>query len=90
MASITLEEVTRLADQLSADEQHALVEHLSRRAAVPLASEPADFPFSGLERPPRSLYGIWEGLFPDDFDVDAVLHEIRHEWEKEWPDLLIP
>jgi hypothetical protein len=36
----------------------------------------------------ESLYGIWEGLFPDDFDVDVVLHEIRHEWEKEWPDLL--
>jgi hypothetical protein len=90
VAQVTLEEVTHLADQLSTEEQQALVDHLSRRISAPAVGEPVDATVSGLDRPPKSLYGIWEGHFPEDFDVDAVLHEIRHEWEKEWPELFNP
>lgn len=33
---------------------------------------------------PQSLRGDWTGAFPEDFDVDAELKEIRGEWKKEW------
>jgi hypothetical protein len=87
MAHVTLEEVTRLADQLSAEEQQALVEHLAHRNAAPSEAESTKATTSGLDRPPLRLRGIWAGHFPEDFDIDAVLYEIRHEWEKEWPEL---
>jgi hypothetical protein len=32
----------------------------------------------------QTLYGAWRGKFPEDFDVDATLKEIRGEWLKEW------
>jgi hypothetical protein len=90
MAQATLEEVTRLADQLSAEEQRALIEHLSHRASPGGAGEWADTTLPLADRPPRSLRGLWHGHFPEDFDIDAVLYEIRHEWEKEWPELFEP
>ena len=40
-----------------------------------------------LERKPRDLYGMWKGKVPDDFDIDAALYEIRHEWEKEFEEI---
>lgn len=33
---------------------------------------------------PGPLYGVWRSKFPQDFDLDAVLKEIRSEWLKEW------
>lgn len=39
------------------------------------------------QRESVDLYGIWKGKFPDDFDIDAVLYEIRHEWEKEFEEI---
>jgi hypothetical protein len=36
------------------------------------------------EKQPQVLYGVWRGRFPDDFDLDAALKEIRSEWLKEW------
>lgn len=39
------------------------------------------------EQKQRDLYGIWKGQSPDDFDIDAVLYEIRHEWEKEFEEI---
>jgi hypothetical protein len=90
MAQATLEEVTRLADQLSAEERRALIEHLSGRPPAVEIEEPSDAPPSDNDRPTRSLRGLWAGHFPDDFDIDAVLYEIRHEWEKEWPELFEP
>lgn len=89
MAQATLEEVTRLADQLSPDEQRALVQHLTNRPQLSEAREPDDA-LPHQEAPPRSLRGLWKGRFPEDFDIDAALHEIRHEWEKEWPELFEP
>jgi hypothetical protein len=90
MAQATLEEVTRLADQLSAAERRALMEHLSGQPPAAETEEPSDAAPSGTDRRPRSLRGLWAGHFPDDFDIDAVLYEIRHEWEKEWPELFEP
>ncbi len=34
--------------------------------------------------PITDLAGRWKAYFPSDFDLDGALHEIRHEWEKEW------
>lgn len=83
MAQTTLEDVTRLADQLPLAEKQRLIEHLVREvqaAGEAALTEGADLQ---AEKPPQSLYGIWEGHFPEDFDIDAVLYEIRHEWEQE-------
>jgi hypothetical protein len=89
MARATLEEVTEMADQLSPEEKRSLIEYLARQVQTGDQASPvtADLP---LEKPPKSLRGIWAGRVPDDFDIDAVLHEIRHEWEKELPELLDP
>jgi hypothetical protein len=78
MDNITLEQVETLADQLSAEEQGKLIEHLEQR----IKQQP-----STNGKTPQSLRGIWKGAFPEDFDIDAALYEIRHEWEKEWPEV---
>ena len=90
MAQATLEEVTRLAEQLSPEERQALIQHLSSRRPVADLRESADAVTSGSDKPLRSLRGLWAGHFPEDLDIDAVLYEIRHEWEKEWPELFEP
>jgi hypothetical protein len=36
--------------------------------------------------PTSEIAGRWETYFPRDFDIDNALREIRHEWEKEWPE----
>jgi hypothetical protein len=81
MAVIDLEHVTRLADLLSPEEKYRLISHLSRQLAGGAAPPPVSPPPPGT--PPQSLRGIWRDHFPEDVDVDAVLHEIRHEWEQE-------
>jgi len=73
MGETTLTEVERLAGQLPLEEQINLLEYLARRVRLSLAS-----------RSPQDLRGIWHGYFPEDFDVDATLKNIRHEWEGEW------
>jgi hypothetical protein len=90
MAQTTLEEATRLADQLSPEERRALMGHLSRQLPVLGIQEPAGAEPSGRDKLPRSLRGLWADHFPEDFDIDAVLYGIRHEWEKEWPELFEP
>ncbi len=35
---------------------------------------------------PVSLRGAWAGKIPEDMDIDAILKEVRSEWEKEWED----
>jgi hypothetical protein len=86
MAEITLEQVAQMADQLSPADKRSLVEHLIRQTGPgnadttpSVASEPGTRP--------QSLRGIWQGYFPDNFDIDAVLNEIRHEWKQEWPEV---
>ena len=81
MAVIDLEHVTRLADLLSPEEKQSLIEHLSRQLAGGAPLPPVSPPSAGM--PPQSLRGIWRDHFPVDVDIDALLHEIRHEWEQE-------
>ena len=76
MSEVTLAQVKQLADQLSTDDRLTLVEHIAKSLRLAPRS-------SGK---PQSLRGIWRAHFPKDFDVDAPLHEIRHGWEKEWPE----
>ncbi|MGA9768364.1 MAG: hypothetical protein WBV94_04940 [Blastocatellia bacterium] len=77
MSETILEYVTRLADQLSLEEKQMLVERLTE-------SRKQDKPSSHIH---VSLRGTWQNSFPEDFDVDRTLYEIRHEWEKEWPEV---
>ncbi len=80
MSQTILHQVKQLADQLSFDEKLSLVEYLAqqlRQTETPIAT--------AHSKKPQDLYGIWKGKFPDDIDLDSLLHDIRHEWEKEWP-----
>ena len=79
MDNITLAQVETLADQLSAEEQRSLLEHLEQRVR--------QHPPTTNGKQLQSLRGSWKGAFPEDFDIDAALYEIRHEWEKEWPEV---
>lgn len=73
MTEANLTHVERLADQLSFEDQIKLVEHLAHRLRQTVQ-----------QRQPQDLYGIWRDRFPTDFDLDAALNDIRHEWEREW------
>jgi hypothetical protein len=66
MSQATLHTVEHLALRLDPEEQLALMEHLARHLRA--AQSPP---------PPQDLYGVWRGKFPDDFDIDAALAEIR-------------
>lgn len=81
MDNITLEQVETLADQLSREEQKQLVDHLTRKV------QNGNAPIAPSLRQPQDLYGLWKGAFSETFDIDAALHEIRHEWEKDWPEV---
>jgi len=75
MSKTTLMHVERLLDQLTFEEQIAMVEHLARRLRQAVQKQ----------RQPQDLYGIWRDRFPADFDLDAALGDIRREGEREWP-----
>ena len=70
-----LEHIKQLSENLSAEEKQSLAAYLS-------SSE------SGLNRRPRDLYGIWKDGFPQDFDIDATLREIRGEWQREAEEII--
>lgn len=40
------------------------------------------------EKPPATvnLAGRWQSFFPPNFNIEDALHDIRREWELEWPD----
>ena len=65
-----LEHIIQLSESLSAEERQNLAAYLSANESSP-------------NRRPRDLYGIWKNGFPQDFDVDAALREIRGEWQTE-------
>ena len=71
MTQATLTDVERLALQLGPKEQLALLEHLAghlrRGGAAPV---------------PKDLHGAWRGRFPDDFDIDSALRQIRAGWQR--------
>jgi hypothetical protein len=83
MTEATLEEVTRLADQLRLDEKRALLDHLAQQVRADSELEAGTSDVLPTGKAPRSLAGLWEGRYADDFDLDAELHEIRHAWEEE-------
>jgi hypothetical protein len=85
MADSTLELMTRLADRLSPADKQSLIKYLEGQLQGENESAPAAERDASDARP-KSLRGIWRDSFPPDVDVDAILHEIRHEWEEEWPE----
>ena len=70
-----LERIRQLSETLSAEEKRNLAAYLSSNE-------------TGLNRRPRDLYGIWKDGFPQDFDVDAALREIRGEWQREVEEII--
>lgn len=72
-----LEEVTALADKLSPSEKIRLVKHL----AISLENDAFE------KKRPQSLRGTWKGKFPENFDVEKEIREIRDEWKKELDEL---
>ena len=79
MSETTLTHVERLLDQLTFKEQIVVVEHLARRLRQ-----------AARQKQPQDLYGVWHDRFSADFDLDAALDDIRHEWEREWsPGLVV-
>jgi hypothetical protein len=79
MSESMLEQVKRMAQGLSLGDRMTLVDELAHS----LGQESAD----DQRRKPLSLRGSWRGKFPEDFDIDSALHEIRHEWEEELLDV---
>jgi hypothetical protein len=76
MSEATLTRVEALVSELTAEEQLTLLERLVQRLRQSLQGS----------RQPQDLYGIWQGRFPPGFDLDATLNEMRHDWEREWPE----
>jgi len=80
MPGSTLEQVTRLADELPVEDQSSLIKHLANRLSETQEPTPSRDVFNA-----KDLYGIWRESVPDDLDIDdAILKEIRNEWTKEW------
>lgn len=73
----TLEEVTAFAEKLTPAEKIRLVKRLAQSLEN-----------TALEKKkPQDLHGIWKGKFPDDFDAEKEIREIRDEWKKKFDDL---
>ena len=68
-----LKEVTALADKLSPSEKIKLVKYLA------ISLEKTTFE----KKKTQSLRGSWKGKFPEDFDVESAIREIRDEWKEE-------
>ena len=69
MADVSLKQIEQLVDELSFEEQLSLLGHLTqglRQKAEALS--------------PQDLYGLWKGCFPNEFDLDATLRDIRSQW----------
>jgi len=70
-----LSQIEALLVDLSREEQLTLIEHIARQLRH---SEPGT---------PQPLYGIWQGKFPQEADVDEALREVREQWQEEIEDL---
>ena len=69
--------MTAIADKLSPVEKIRLVKHLAQSLEN-----------AALEKKkPHDLGGIRKGKFPEDFDVDKEIREIRDEWKKKFDEL---
>jgi hypothetical protein len=80
MREPTLEQVARLAEQLSPVDKQSLIEQLERQIQCDQGSTASPAPAAR----PQSLRGAWRDHFPDDLDLEAALGEIRQEWQEEW------
>lgn len=69
MSQVTLPEIELMVSRLSTHEQLLLVERIAQHLRA--AAE---------QRAPQDLYGAFKGRFPENFDVDAALQEIRTAW----------
>lgn len=73
----TLKEARDIAEKLTPAEKIRLLKYLAHsleRTGLP-KSEPQD------------LRGIWKDKFPEDFDAEKEIREIRDEWKKKFDDL---
>jgi hypothetical protein len=70
MQRASLSEVERLAGELSPQEQLTLLNRLTQRLRRGTTGSQ-----------PRDLYGVWRDKFPEDFDIDGALAEIRSGWQ---------
>ncbi len=77
MSDEILTKVEEALDQLTLDEQWLVLERLLQRFKHT----------SQHQKQGQDLYGVWRDIFPPDFDLDAELFEVRHEWEEEWQEL---
>lgn len=75
MSHSTLPDVKQLAEALPFDEQLILLEHLARRVRL-----------SAPGRHPQDLFGAFKGRFPEEFDVDEALRDIRTSWKRDLGD----
>jgi hypothetical protein len=75
MSESMLEQVKRMAQGLSLGDRMTLVDELAHSLGEGSADDE--------RRKPQSLRGSWRGDFPEGFDIDSALHEIRHEWQEE-------
>ncbi len=72
MSQATLKSAEYLALRLDPQEQLMLMERLARNLRE---MQPASMP--------QDLYGVWRGQFPENFDLDSALRQVRSEWQSE-------
>ena len=78
MDSVSLENVTNLAEKLPPEEQLILVEKLAQNLRRRVRAD------QRKGKQPQNLYGIWQTAVSPDFDIDAALSEIRGDYKTEF------
>ncbi|HEX8637112.1 MAG TPA: hypothetical protein VF692_03540 [Pyrinomonadaceae bacterium] len=78
MDTVSLENVTNLAEKLPLEKQLILVEKLAQNLRRHVRAD------QRKDKEPQNLYGIWRAAVPQDFDVDAALSEIRGDYKTEF------
>jgi hypothetical protein len=76
MRSDLVQRIIDLISQLTLEERFAVFEQLARQLGQDLHEKQAS-----------DVYALWQDRFPTDFDLDSVLDEMRHDWQKEWAEL---
>ena len=72
MVSGKLHIVEEMAMSLSASDRQALLERLARSLRD-----------QNDQARPQDLYGVWKGRFPERFDLDSALRDIRQQWARD-------
>jgi len=68
----SMQQIETLLEGLSREELLLLIEHIARQLR------------QSERRSPQPLYGIWKGKFPEDADIDAILKEVRQQWQEDF------